>query len=277
MKRGGAGGVWGGGGRQGVGREWGWVRGPSHCGRHVWAPLIFSALLPWRSLSCGRHQASRAPHAPGCEGPRTLGTTNMGRVPQCQRTPRHQHPCGARQLSIGFFYSPQQNFGCQPQPLEGEEAGGGGSGGGTPLLLRWTAVAIHPSPLPLVGTAVKALKNHGNNTSHCSNKALLARTAGRHQRQSNASLTPKQPCHWRCSEGHNAFGLPEMPSLTPNRRKTHEPHGPPDKGPATPPHCTPPEVAATTPRGGVFAQRAHSAGTARAQCAHSANYYGDYR
>ena len=28
--------------------------------------------------------------------------------------------------------------------------------------------------------------------------------------------------------------------------------------------------------GGVFAQRAHSAGTARAQCAHSANYYGDY-
>ena len=28
--------------------------------------------------------------------------------------------------------------------------------------------------------------------------------------------------------------------------------------------------------GGVFAQHAHSAGTARAQCAHSANYYGDY-
>ena len=28
--------------------------------------------------------------------------------------------------------------------------------------------------------------------------------------------------------------------------------------------------------GGVFAQRAHSTGTARAQCAHSANYYGDY-
>ena len=28
--------------------------------------------------------------------------------------------------------------------------------------------------------------------------------------------------------------------------------------------------------GGVFAQRAHSAGTARAQCADSANYYGDY-
>ena len=32
----------------------------------------------------------------------------------------------------------------------------------------------------------------------------------------------------------------------------------------------------TSPLGGVFAQRAHSAGTARAQCAHSANYYGDY-
>ena len=37
-----------------------------------------------------------------------------------------------------------------------------------------------------------------------------------------------------------------------------------------------PHQCPTVPMGGVFAQRAHSAGTARAQCAHSANYYGDY-
>ena len=39
--------------------------------------------------------------------------------------------------------APKQNFGCQPQTLEGEMGGGGGPGGLPLLFLRCTAVLIH--------------------------------------------------------------------------------------------------------------------------------------
>ena len=40
----------------------------------------------------------------------------------------------------------KQNFGCQPQTLEGEEGGGSWGGGG--VLLRSTAVPLHHCPSP---------------------------------------------------------------------------------------------------------------------------------
>ena len=79
----------------------------------------------------------------------------FGWDPPPPRVPLLSLPKAGRKIFEGKILlapkAPKQNFGRQPQTLEGEEGGGGGAGRGVPpLLLRCTAVLINPLPPPHV-------------------------------------------------------------------------------------------------------------------------------
>ena len=111
---------------------------------------------------------------------------------------------------------PKQNFGCQPQTLEGEEGGGGGPGGAyPPLLLRSTAILIHPVHMT-------------QHTVHCRPHAAPPRKRGR------SVPGGFRPRRWRRGCLRAGEGLP---GPTTARYQCRGVPRPASRGPAgTPPH-----------------------------------------
>ena len=143
---------------KGGGGRGGWTRSPCTAPSHYLStpvggggdlPYNWSKCASWSSVvrtvfflggGCMRRGGGPEEGGGGLKGGALAGT------PPPPRIPLWSPPKAGRKLGAQILLAPKapkQNLGCQPQTLEVEEGGPGG--GYPPLLLRRTAVLIHPS------------------------------------------------------------------------------------------------------------------------------------